>query len=220
MKPPAKAVDDTLLGAMGGRDRVLNVGDLFGVLKLEGLDAAQMDDLGGATDDMLAAQMEILAKMKFWTVERTPWVKIQKIGSLFSGRGTHNPVAPELGAKWYTLGKKVMRCIWDMLLHPVETGKGGLLSTQHIWKGLVKNRSRDSSFSLFLLKRNSPPLFPFQCHPTLLPGSLKPRKTKRKRKNTSSRCLNWQRSSNISVFKTRNLRNCSQTLRDSHYNCL
>jgi negative regulator of replication initiation len=40
MKLPAKAVDDTLTGAMGGRDRVSTMGDLFGDLKLEGLDAS------------------------------------------------------------------------------------------------------------------------------------------------------------------------------------
>jgi hypothetical protein len=31
-------------------------------LKFEVLDATQMDDLGGVTDEMLAAQMEILAE--------------------------------------------------------------------------------------------------------------------------------------------------------------
>jgi hypothetical protein len=41
MKLPAKAVGDTLPGAKGGRDRVSNVGGLFGDLKLEGLNAAQ-----------------------------------------------------------------------------------------------------------------------------------------------------------------------------------
>jgi hypothetical protein len=46
-----------------GRERgVSTVGDLFGDLKLEGLDAAQMNDLGGVTDEILAAQMEILAE--------------------------------------------------------------------------------------------------------------------------------------------------------------
>jgi hypothetical protein len=47
VKLPAKAVGDTLTGSMGGRDKVLTARGLFGDLKLEGLDAAQMDDLAG-----------------------------------------------------------------------------------------------------------------------------------------------------------------------------
>jgi hypothetical protein len=47
VKLPAKVVGDTLTGATGGRDRASTVGDLFGNLKLEGLDTVQMDDLGG-----------------------------------------------------------------------------------------------------------------------------------------------------------------------------
>jgi hypothetical protein len=62
VKLPAKVVGDTLTGATGGRDRVSTVGRIFGHLKLECLDAAQMDDLGGVTDEILAAQMEILAE--------------------------------------------------------------------------------------------------------------------------------------------------------------
>jgi hypothetical protein len=69
VKLPAKAIGDKLTGAMGGRDIASTVGDLFGDLKLEGLDAAHMDDLGGVTDEIIAAQMEILLKMKFRTVD-------------------------------------------------------------------------------------------------------------------------------------------------------
>jgi hypothetical protein len=57
VKPPAKAVGDALTGASGGRDGVSTVGDLFGDLKLEGLDAAHMNDLGGVTDEIIGAQM-------------------------------------------------------------------------------------------------------------------------------------------------------------------
>jgi hypothetical protein len=62
VKPPAKAVGDTLTRASGGRDVVSTLGDLFGDLKLIGLDAVQMNDLGGVEDEILAAQMEILAE--------------------------------------------------------------------------------------------------------------------------------------------------------------
>jgi hypothetical protein len=62
VKPPAMVVGDTFTGSSGGRDVVSTMGDLFGDLKLEGLYADQMDDLGGVTDEILAAQMEILAQ--------------------------------------------------------------------------------------------------------------------------------------------------------------
>jgi hypothetical protein len=62
VKPRYKAVGETLPGFLGGRERNSDVGDLLGDLNLEGLDAAQMDDLGGVTDEIMAAQMEILAE--------------------------------------------------------------------------------------------------------------------------------------------------------------
>jgi hypothetical protein len=55
VKLPSKAFGDSLTRASGGRDRVLTGGGIFGDLKLEGLDAAQMDDLGGVTGEILAA---------------------------------------------------------------------------------------------------------------------------------------------------------------------
>jgi hypothetical protein len=61
VKPLAKAVGDTLTGSSGGRDGVSTVGDLFGGLKLEGLDAAQMNDPGGGTDELIAVYVEIIA---------------------------------------------------------------------------------------------------------------------------------------------------------------
>jgi hypothetical protein len=45
-----------------GRDRASTMGGLFGDLKLEGLGAAQMYDVGEVTDEILAAQMEILVE--------------------------------------------------------------------------------------------------------------------------------------------------------------
>jgi hypothetical protein len=62
VKPPSKSVGETLTGVSGGRDGVSTMGDLFVDLKLEGLDVAQMDDLGGVADEILAAQMEVLAE--------------------------------------------------------------------------------------------------------------------------------------------------------------
>jgi hypothetical protein len=70
------------------------------------------------------------------------------------------------------LVEKGMKFVSVMLLQSMETGKEVLLSTQNIWKGLVKNRLRDSDFLLWLLNRNTPPPCSLQSHPTLLPGSL------------------------------------------------
>jgi hypothetical protein len=81
VKPPAKAVGDTLTRASGGRDRV------FGDFKLEGLDAAQMNDLGGVTDEILAAQMEILSKNEVSESGKTPWVNIRMMRSHFLEKG-------------------------------------------------------------------------------------------------------------------------------------
>jgi hypothetical protein len=83
VKLPAKSVSETLTGVSRGRDGLATVGDLFVDLKLEGLDATQMDDLGGVEDEILAAQMEILAEMRSRTVEKRPWVTIQRMRSHF-----------------------------------------------------------------------------------------------------------------------------------------
>jgi hypothetical protein len=94
MKPQAKAVGGTLPGVTGGRDRVSNMGALLGDLNLEGLYAAQMNDLGGVTDEILAAQMEILAENEVLDSGEDTVGADSEDGESFSGRGTHNPVVP------------------------------------------------------------------------------------------------------------------------------
>jgi hypothetical protein len=70
------------------------VGDLFVDLKLEGLDATQMDYLGGVTDEILVAQMESLAENEVSdSGEETVGENLEDEES-FSSRGTHNPAAP------------------------------------------------------------------------------------------------------------------------------
>jgi hypothetical protein len=93
MKLPAKSVGDTLPRATGERDRVSNMGELFGDLKLEGLDAAQMDDLGGVRDEILAAQMKILAENEVSDRGEDTVDEDSEDAESFYGRGTHNPVA-------------------------------------------------------------------------------------------------------------------------------
>jgi hypothetical protein len=55
LKLPAKSIGDTLAGTSVRRDGLATVGDLVVELKLEGLDATKMDDLGGVTDEIVAA---------------------------------------------------------------------------------------------------------------------------------------------------------------------
>jgi hypothetical protein len=78
--------------------RALNGGDLFGDLKLEGLDAVQIDDLGGGTDEILVVQMEILAENEVSDSGEDTVGEDSKDEESFSGKGIHNPAAPEFKA--------------------------------------------------------------------------------------------------------------------------
>jgi hypothetical protein len=98
VKPPSKSVGETLTGASGGRDGVATVGGLFVDLKLEGLDATQMNDRGGVTDEILAAQMEILAENEFSGSGEETVGDDSEDEESFYRRGTHNPAAPEFKA--------------------------------------------------------------------------------------------------------------------------
>jgi hypothetical protein len=98
VKLPSKSVSETLTGVSGGMERVSTVGDLFIALKLEGLDAAQMDDLGGVMDEILAAQMEILVENEVSDSVEYTVGKYSEDEESFGGRGTHNPAAPEFKA--------------------------------------------------------------------------------------------------------------------------
>jgi hypothetical protein len=127
VKPPAKAVSDTLAGAPGGRDGVSTVGDLFGDLKLEGLDAAQMDDLGGVADEILEAQMEILAQNEVSDSGEDTVGEDSDDEESFYGRGIHNPAAPEFkaGARIVYFGQEgdEIRLCYVVAVH--GDGKGG-----------------------------------------------------------------------------------------------
>jgi hypothetical protein len=94
VKPPAKVVVDTLTGASGGRNGVSTVGGLFGDLKLEGLDAAQMNDLGGVTDEIIAAHVEILDENEVSDSGKDAVCEDSDDEESYSGKGTHNSAAP------------------------------------------------------------------------------------------------------------------------------
>jgi hypothetical protein len=107
-------------------------------------------------------------------VERTPWVKIQKMRSHFLEKGliTLQHDSSKLVPEWYTLVKKGVNCLYVMLLQSTEMGKEVLLSTQHILRGLVKNRLRDRDCLLLLIKRNSPPCVGSSPNPLFFQGLL------------------------------------------------
>jgi hypothetical protein len=127
VKLPAKAVGDTLTGATGWRDGDSTVGEIFGDLKLEGLDAAQMDDLGGVTDEILAAWMEILGQSEVSDSGEDTVGEDSEDEESFSGKGTHNPAVPEFkaGARLVYLGQEgdEMRLGYVVAVHGY--GKGG-----------------------------------------------------------------------------------------------
>jgi hypothetical protein len=90
-------------------------------LNLEELDAAQMDDLGGVTDEILPAQMEILAENEVSDSGGDIVGADSEDEESFSGRGTHNPLAPEfkdVGRVVY-LGQRddEMQLGYDVVVH-------------------------------------------------------------------------------------------------------
>jgi hypothetical protein len=195
----------------------------FGDLKLEVLDAAQMDDLGGVTDEILAAQMEILAENEVTDSGEDTVGEYSEDEESFSEKGAHNPVSPDVksGARMVYLGQEGDKMHLDYGVAVHGDGKGGPPFYTAYLEGLGKNRLKDSDCFLLLLKSSiPPPLCLLQYHSTLLPGSLKPEKTKRRRRNISSRCLNWPRFSSSSVWKTRNLRKYFRILRGRPSKCL
>jgi hypothetical protein len=129
LKPRAKTTSETRSRVPGGRERDPDVGDLLSDLNLEGLDAAQMDDLGGVTGDILAAQMKILAEHKVSdSGEDTVGGDSEDEGSSKS-KGTHNPGAPEFktGACAVYLGQGGDEMRLGYVLEVYVDGGGGHL---------------------------------------------------------------------------------------------
>jgi hypothetical protein len=86
-----------------------------------------MDDLGGVTDGILAAQMEILAENEVSDSGEDTVGEDSEEEESFSGRGTHNHVASEskAGAILVYLGqdRDEMRLVYVVEVH--GDGKGG-----------------------------------------------------------------------------------------------
>jgi hypothetical protein len=127
VKPPAKAVGDTLTGASGGRDEVSTGGGLFGDLKMEGLDAAQMNDLGGVTDQILATHIDFFAENEGSGSGEDTVGEDSDDEESFSGKGTHNPAAPEFkaGTRIVYLGQEGYEMHFGYVVAVHGDGNGG-----------------------------------------------------------------------------------------------
>jgi hypothetical protein len=161
-----------------GRERT--VGDLFFNLKLEGLDAAQMNDLGGVTGEIIAAQMEILAENEVSDSGEDTVGEDEEDEESFSGKGTHNPAAPEFkaGARIVYLGQEGDEMCLGYVVVFHGDGKGGPPFYTSYLERLGGKQVEGQR------------LFPVAAQDDqLLPGPLKPERTKRRRKNISSRRL-------------------------------
>jgi hypothetical protein len=191
LKLPAKSVGNTLAGTSGGTDGLATVGDLFVDLKLEGLDATQMDDFGGVTDEILAAQMEILAENEVFDSGEETVGDDSEDDESFSGRGTHNPEAPEFkaGAIIVYLGQEGDEMILGYVVTVHGDGKGCPPFYTAYLKGFGEKQVEGHRLFPVAAQDDKSPLCPSQYHPTLLPGPPNPERTERRRTSISSRCL-------------------------------
>jgi hypothetical protein len=140
----------------------------------------------------------------------------------FFGKGNHNHAAPEFkaGGRILYLGQEgdEMRLGYVVAVHGDRKG-GPPFYTTYL-EGLGEKQVEVQRLFPVDAQEGHPPLCPPQPHSNLLPGPLKPENIKRRRRNISSRCLNWPISSSSGVWKTRNLRNYFQILRGMRSNCL
>jgi hypothetical protein len=75
---------------------------------LEVIDVDQINDLGAVTDEILADQMDILAEKEVSDSGEDTGGEYLDDEESFSGKGTHNPAAPEFntGARITYLGQE------------------------------------------------------------------------------------------------------------------
>jgi hypothetical protein len=94
---------------------------------LEELDATQMDDLGGVTDEIIADHMEILAENEVSISGEETVGEYSEDEESFAGRGTHNPAAPEFkaGARIVYIGQEGDYMLLGYVVAVHVDGKGG-----------------------------------------------------------------------------------------------
>jgi hypothetical protein len=107
----------------------------LGDLKLEGLDANQMDDLGRITDEIIVPQMEILAENEVSDSGEDTMGEDSEDEESFYGRGTHNFAGPDFkaGARVVYLGQEGdgMRLGYVATVH--GDGRGGPPISGRAW---------------------------------------------------------------------------------------
>jgi hypothetical protein len=133
--------------------------DLFVDLKLEGLDATQIYDLGGVTDEILASQMEILAENEVSDSGEETVGNNSEDEESFSGRATRNPTAPEFkaGARIVYLGQEGDEIILGCVVSVHGDGKGGPTFYTAYLEGFGEKQVEVHDCFLWLLKMISPP---------------------------------------------------------------
>jgi hypothetical protein len=115
----------------------------------------------------------------------------------FSGRGTHNPAAPEFksGDRIVYLGQEGDEIILGYVVMVHGYGKGKACPPFYIayLETFGEKQVEGHRFFPVAAQDDHPPLCPSQYHPTPLPGPPKTERTERRRKSISSRCLRWTR---------------------------
>jgi hypothetical protein len=150
------------------------VGGLFVDLKLEGLDANQMYDLGGVTDEILADQMKILSENEVSDSGEEIVGDDSEDEESFSGRDTHNPAAPEFKAEAIIvyLGQEGDEMILGYVVAVHGDGKGGPPFYTEYLEGFGGKQVQGHQLFPVDAQDDQPPLYPPQSHPTLLSGPL------------------------------------------------
>jgi hypothetical protein len=154
-----------------------------------------MDDLGRVTDEILAAQMEILAENEVSdSGEETVGDDLEDEDS-FPGRGTHNPAASEFkaGAIIVYLGQEGDEIILGYVVTVHGDGKGCPPFYTAYLEGFAGIKVEGHRIFPVAAQIDQTPLCPSQYHPPLLPGPPKPKRKERRIKSFSSRFLRWPR---------------------------
>jgi hypothetical protein len=180
---PAKLVGDTLTGTSGGRDSLATVGGLFSIWSWKDWMPLKWMNLEESRMKFWWLRCELLLKTRYRTVEKKLWGAIRRMSIIFSGRGTHNPADPELiaGAIIVYLGQEVDEMILGYTVTVHGDGKGSPPFYTAYLEGFEKTGWTTLDISCGG-SRWSPPLFPSQYYPTLLPGPPKPERTEKGKK--------------------------------------
>jgi hypothetical protein len=118
-----------------------------------------MDDLGGVTDEIMVAQMGILAENEVSDSEEETMGDDLEDEESFSSRGTHNPAAPEFkaGAIVLYLGQEGVEMILGYVVAVHGDGKGGHPFYTADLEGFGGNRLKEFFFPV-AAQDDQPPL--------------------------------------------------------------